>query len=126
MVCKINTYITGGLGAVAHVSGERKTTFYQKNIHDMVTSGLHMYFPIMGHNKTSLPAMAYANYEALVVEWGVELVGWTESQIVNPGDIQSSVHLKSLVTALQSGMCCWHQLNEEGDRQQDLARVKKT
>ncbi|KAG1877271.1 hypothetical protein F4604DRAFT_1530985, partial [Suillus subluteus] len=113
MALKIDTYITGGLGAVAHVSGERKTTFYRKNIRDMVTSGLYTLLTSMGHNKTSLPAMAYANYEALVVEWGVELVGWTESQIVNPGDIQSSVRLKSLVTALQSGVCCWHQLDED-------------
>ncbi|KAG1869621.1 hypothetical protein F4604DRAFT_1584223 [Suillus subluteus] len=133
MALKIDAYITGGLGAVVHVSGERKTTFYRKNIRDMVTFGLYTLLTSMGHNKTSLPAMAYANYEALVVEWGVELVGWTESQIVNPGDIQSSVHLKSLVTALQSGACCWHQLDEdewetlkEGDRQQDLAGVKKT
>lgn len=45
MALKIDAYVTGGLGAVAHISGERKTTFYRKNICDMVTSGLHMYFP---------------------------------------------------------------------------------
>lgn len=56
--------------------------------------------------------MAYANYSGLVAKWGVEMAGWTEGDIVNPGTIQTSGSLKRLLDALRKGHCYWRVLTQ--------------
>ncbi|KAG2352170.1 hypothetical protein BDR07DRAFT_1236960, partial [Suillus spraguei] len=57
-----------------------------------------------------LPAVTYNAHESFVLKWGIELTGWTEARVVNPGDITSSVALGCLHTTLKSGDCYWHEL----------------
>ena len=53
-----------------------------------------------------IPAqMSYLHYEALVCKWGVELCGWTEEKVVNPGFMQTAGALKRLLDALCKGHC---------------------
>lgn len=57
--------------------------------------------------------MSYAHYLPLVAKWGVELAGWTEDEIRNPGFIQTSGGLKRLLDALNKGHCYWRVLSQE-------------
>jgi len=56
--------------------------------------------------------MKYTDYDALVVECGVQLVGWTEGAGVCPIDrINTAPQLRRLLTALNTGACHWEQLS---------------
>ena len=57
-----------------------------------------------------LTQMNYANYRGLIAKWGVELAGWTEEVVVNPGKIQMVAALKRLLNALRKGHCYWRAL----------------
>lgn len=64
--------------------------------------------------------MSYTNYSALVARWGVELAGWTEETVVNPGVIQTACALKRLLDALRKGHCYWRVLTKaEWDQKKD-------
>lgn len=66
--------------------------------------------------------MSYANYSGLVVKWGVELAGWTEGIVTNPGNIQVASALKRLLDALRKGHCYWRILTQE---EWDLKTLEK-
>jgi hypothetical protein len=53
--------------------------------------------------------MQYTNYKALVCRWGVELKGWTEPEINNPGNL-AALSLNRLLNALRTGNCHWSKL----------------
>lgn len=61
----------------------------------------------------ALPKMAYADYHALEAKWGVELLGWTESEITNPSKITTSHALARLLFALRNEECHWQALTQE-------------
>jgi len=62
----------------------------------------------------SQPSMKYADYDALVVEWGVELIGWMEGAGVCPiKRINTAPQLQHLLAALNNGACHWEQLPED-------------
>lgn len=56
--------------------------------------------------------MSYSQYEVLVCKWGVELCGWTEDKVANPGLIQTAPALKRLLDALRKGHCYWRELTQ--------------
>lgn len=56
--------------------------------------------------------MQYTNYEVLVCKLGVELIGWTEPKIDNPGKLMTALSLNRLLNALQTGDCHWSKLTE--------------
>lgn len=60
-----------------------------------------------------MPQVAYHNHERFIRAWGIELVGWTEGAITNPGEISSSVALRRLHNALKVGLCYWRELTDE-------------
>lgn len=64
-------------------------------------------------NEHSLPKMAYADHDALEAKWGVELLGWTESEIENPSKITTSHALARLLFALRNEECHWQALTAE-------------
>ena len=66
-----------------------------------------------GYAEDDLPQISYAGYEKFVCAHGVELVGFTEEKIVNPGDIKTLPGLTRLFTALQSGDCHWRCLDKD-------------
>ena len=59
-----------------------------------------------------LTQMNYANYRGLIAKWGVELAGWMEEEVVNPGKIQMAAALKRLLDALRKGHCYWWALSK--------------
>jgi len=60
------------------------------------------------------PTMKYANYDAFVTKWGIELVGWTEATGVCPIErLNTAPQLRRLLTALNTGTCHWEQLSAE-------------
>lgn len=68
----------------------------------------------MGIKTGELPSqMSYSHYNGLVAKWGVELAGWTEDEIINPGAIQAAGALKRLLDALHKGHCYWRVLTKE-------------
>jgi hypothetical protein len=78
-------------------------------------------------------AMNYANYQQLVCTWGIELLGWTEVEVCNPGKLQTALSLNRLLDALRKGDCYWSVLaDEEWERkiaarkeQESLGRTRK-
>ena len=55
--------------------------------------------------------MKYTDYNALVVQCGVQLVGWMEGVGVCPIDrINTAPQLRRLLTALNTGACHWEWL----------------
>jgi len=56
--------------------------------------------------------MQYTNYEALVCKLGIELVGWTEPKICNPGKRMTALSLNRLLNALRQGDCHWVKLTQ--------------
>jgi hypothetical protein len=73
-----------------------------------------------GYAEDDLPQISYAGYEKFVCAHGVELVGFTEEKIVNPGDIKTLPGLMHLFMALQSGDCHWQCLDkDEWESQKD-------
>ncbi|KAG1888204.1 hypothetical protein F4604DRAFT_1916126 [Suillus subluteus] len=66
-----------------------------------------------GVSATEMPQVAYHNHKRFVCVWGIELVGWTEGAITNPGEITSSVALRRLHNALKDGLCYWRELTNE-------------
>jgi hypothetical protein len=58
-------------------------------------------------------SMNYTAYEGLVCKWGVEIIGWTEVEIVNPGQISTALSLQRLAEAWRSGDCYWSALTQE-------------
>jgi len=58
--------------------------------------------------------MKYADYNSLVIEWGVELIGWMEGVGVCPiKRINTTPQLRRLLVALNNGTCHWEQLPED-------------
>jgi len=60
--------------------------------------------------------MKYTDYDALVAEWGVELIGWTESSGLGVCPIEcinTAPQLRRLLAALKNGACHWEQLPED-------------
>lgn len=57
--------------------------------------------------------MDYVKYGRLVCRYGVELVGWTEPTIGQPGAITSSLALIRLADALRTGNCYWGVLDDD-------------
>jgi hypothetical protein len=66
-----------------------------------------------GVSKDSVPSVAYNSYDAFVVKWGVELSGWTEGEVRNPGTITSSIGLAHLHAALKNEECYWCELTPD-------------
>lgn len=65
--------------------------------------------------------MQYANYEeAIVLKYGIELVGWTHEKFCNPSELSNALEpLRKLLEALNSQTCKFVKLSpsERRDRQ---------
>ncbi|KAF8163958.1 hypothetical protein BJ912DRAFT_864500 [Pholiota molesta] len=65
--------------------------------------------------------MQYANYEeAIVLKYGIELVGWTHEKFCNPSELSSSLGpLRTLLDALNDHSCKFVKLSplERRDRE---------
>lgn len=59
----------------------------------------------------ALLKMSYAEHETLACKWGVELIGWTEPEIVNPSKLTTSHALTRLLMALRNEDCHWNALD---------------
>jgi hypothetical protein len=78
-------------------------------------------------------SMSYTNYKTLVHNYSVELIGWTEVTVCNPGTIQTATSLNRLVYALRNSDCYWALLSadawEEAKAAQqaevEMGKVKK-
>ncbi|EGN97528.1 hypothetical protein SERLA73DRAFT_75204 [Serpula lacrymans var. lacrymans S7.3] len=113
MALKIDGYITSDIGGLLKISGGRKSTQIKSEICDLIKTGLcNILQQERGYNDKDLPLMNYANYKKLVCDHGIELVGWTERKVVNPGQIQTTPALAYLLDALQNGTCFWKVLSE--------------
>jgi len=55
--------------------------------------------------------MRYVDYECLVVQCGIELVGWMEVNVCPIEHINTSPQLQRLLTALNTGACHWEELS---------------
>src|ERR1700720_2990905 len=71
------------------------------------------------------PSMSYTNYKNLVHNNGVELIGWTEATVCNPGTIQTAASLNRLVYALRNGDCYWAPLTADAWEEAKAARQAK-
>jgi hypothetical protein len=67
-------------------------------------------------------SMSYTNYKTLVHNYGVELIGWTEVTVCNPGTIQTAASLNRLVYALRNGDCYWAPLSADAWEEVKAAR----
>ncbi|KAG0705261.1 hypothetical protein DFH29DRAFT_873274 [Suillus ampliporus] len=82
-----------------------------------------------GMSEDDMPAMAYAAYEGFIIKWGVELAGWTERQVTNPGNIMSSIALARLHAAQepadewQAKIDAYQQWISKGDIKQHATRL---
>ncbi|KAG1878885.1 hypothetical protein F4604DRAFT_1580042, partial [Suillus subluteus] len=113
IVVNIDAYIASGVEGVIRTSGARKTTFLKKEIRDMIRTNMEEILNKRGVSATEMPQVAYHNHERFICAWGIELVGWTEGAITNPGEITSSVALRRLHNALKDGLCYWRELTNE-------------
>ena len=129
---RIDTFIIGGLVGIIALQGQNKTMRFKTEICEMVMNSFHKCFNclivasepdniVVGAiltEKKNIPAKdiptqrSWSHYKALVCKWGVELCGWTEDQVANPGLIQTVPALKRLLDALHRGHCDWRQLTE--------------
>ncbi|KAG1751307.1 uncharacterized protein EDB91DRAFT_1243577 [Suillus paluster] len=82
-------------------------------IADMIRTGMEEVLSKWGISATKMPQVAYHNHERFVCAWGIELVGWTEGAIINPGEITSSVTLRRLHGAIKDSLCYWHELTDD-------------
>lgn len=58
--------------------------------------------------------MNYVNYEkAIVLVYGVDLVGSTHDVMENPGNIKTGAALNALLSALSQGVCYWRILTAD-------------
>lgn len=58
--------------------------------------------------------MNYVSYEkAIVVTYGVELLGYTLDKLENPGNIRAAADLNALLSALAQGVCYWRTLSAD-------------
>ncbi|KAF7969149.1 hypothetical protein HWV62_28240 [Athelia sp. TMB] len=70
---------------------------------------------LAGNPDGAVPAsMNYERYEdRIICEWGVELLGWTEGEIVNPRLISTTLALRRLLIAIERNDCHWTILSPE-------------
>ncbi|KAG1774965.1 hypothetical protein EV702DRAFT_1047287 [Suillus placidus] len=96
------------------VTSGRKSVDLKAEIREMIRVGMHeILTKERGVSEDDVPAMTYTAYEGFVVKWGVELVGWTEGQVTNPGNITSSIALARLHAALKNHDCDWRVLSAD-------------
>ncbi|KAG0696303.1 hypothetical protein DFH29DRAFT_769619, partial [Suillus ampliporus] len=104
-------YVVSGAAGVVNMTTGRTTTKLKADIREMVRDDMNkLLTDTKNIEPHKLPAVAYHAYESFVLKWGIELTGWTEAHVINPGDITSSVALGRLHAALKSGDCYWREL----------------
>ncbi|KAG1737379.1 hypothetical protein EDB19DRAFT_1909701 [Suillus lakei] len=82
-------------------------------VEDMIHTGMEEVLSKWGIPTTKMPQVAYHNHERFVCAWGIELVGWMEGAIINPGEITSSVALRHLHSTIKDSLCYWHELTDD-------------
>ncbi|KAG1724939.1 uncharacterized protein EDB91DRAFT_1087291 [Suillus paluster] len=105
LALQTDAYVVSGASGVIRMTTGRKMTKLKAEIREMFF--LDKILTEMAVLPDDLPAVAYNSYDAFVVKWGIELTGWTEAQVTNPGNITSSVTLSHLHSALKDGDCHW-------------------
>ncbi|KAG2070063.1 hypothetical protein BDR04DRAFT_982872, partial [Suillus decipiens] len=104
-------YVVSGAAGVVNMTTGHTTTKLKGDIWEMVHDGMNKLLTDAKNIKPhKLPAVAYNAYESFMLKWGIELSGWTEASVINPGNITSTVALCHLHAALKSGDCYWHEL----------------
>ncbi|KAG2121454.1 hypothetical protein DEU56DRAFT_718750, partial [Suillus clintonianus] len=111
---QIDAYIASGAAGVIKMTTGRNTTKLRGQVREMIRVGMHeILTKNRGVSEDSVPSVAYNSYDAFVVKWGVELSGWTEGEVRNPGNITSSVGLARLHAALKNNECYWRELTQD-------------
>ncbi|KAG1779317.1 hypothetical protein EV702DRAFT_952308, partial [Suillus placidus] len=104
-------YVVSGAARVVNMTTGHTTTKLKADMREMVCDGMNKLLTNAKNIEPhKLPAVAYNSYESFIAKWGIELTGWTEARVVNPGNITSSVALGRLHAALKSSDCYWHEL----------------
>jgi hypothetical protein len=142
IVLKIDAFVTAGLPGVIKMSGSKRPVKIKAEIRERVLQGLRECIcqtipssngiafaageAVMKYRNCepddALTSMSYSNYELLVHNHGIELIGWTEPEICNPGTIQTAISLNRLVSALRNGDCYWAVLTDEAWEAKKKAR----
>ncbi|KAG2339087.1 hypothetical protein BDR05DRAFT_892302 [Suillus weaverae] len=110
---QVDAYMASGAAGVIKVTRGCKSVDLKAEIREMIHVGMREFQCERGILEDNVPAMAYTTYEGFVVKWGVELVGWTEGQVTNPGIITSSITLACHHAALKNHDCDWHVLSAD-------------
>ena len=70
-------------------------------------------------------SMSYTNYETLVHNYSIEIIGWMEVTVCNPGTIQTAAGLNRLVYALRNSDCYWVPLSADAWEEAKAAQQAK-
>ncbi|KAG1728957.1 uncharacterized protein EDB91DRAFT_1085894 [Suillus paluster] len=83
---KVDAYVASGAAGVIKVTSGHKSVDLKAEIREMIRIGMYeILTKERGVSEDNVPVMDYTAYEGFV--WGVELAGWTEGQVTNPGNI---------------------------------------
>ncbi|KAG2103698.1 uncharacterized protein F5147DRAFT_554864, partial [Suillus discolor] len=117
-----DAYITSGAAGVVKITTGRSATKLRAQIREVIWVGMHKSLYIFFRvSEDSVPSVAYNSYDAFIVKWGVELSGWTEGEVRNPGTITSSIGLAHLHAALKNNECYWRELTpDEWEEKKEL------
>ncbi|KAG2087518.1 uncharacterized protein F5147DRAFT_527619, partial [Suillus discolor] len=117
-----DAYIASGAAGVVKITTGRSATKLRAQIREVIRVGMHeILTKKRGVSEDSVPSVAYNSYDAFIVKWGVELSGWTEGEVRNPGTITSSIGLARLHAALKNNECYWHELTpDEWEEKKEL------
>jgi hypothetical protein len=102
-------------------SSEQKAKALKAEIRSLITQGLSEI------TRSETIEMQYEDYQrGIVLKHGVELIGWTADQFVNPSQLSSALGpLRTLRDALISGTCKFQKLSpEERAERQKLYEAK--
>ncbi|KAG2047751.1 hypothetical protein BDR06DRAFT_866965, partial [Suillus hirtellus] len=105
---QMDAYVASGAAGIIKVTNGRKSVDLKAEIQEMIQ--VEMYEILTeekGMSKDDVPVMAYTAYKSFIIKWGVELAGWTEGKVTNPGNITSSIALARLHAALKNQDCHW-------------------
>ncbi|KAI0083016.1 hypothetical protein BDY19DRAFT_998943 [Irpex rosettiformis] len=115
---KVQAYLTTGIAGVLKAGTKQPgAVALRSTIRNDVTGTLHAILinernvPLGG-----LPDMGWApsRYKKLVVDYGVELTGWTEPNgVCNLADLKTMPQLQRLKNAIDHGHCVWEALSDE-------------
>ncbi|KAG2113287.1 hypothetical protein BD769DRAFT_1673829 [Suillus cothurnatus] len=109
-----DAYITSGAAGVVKMTTGCSATKLRTQVQEMIQIGMHeILTKKKGVSEDSVPSVAYNSYDAFIVKWGVELSGWTEGEVRNPGTITSSIGLAHLHAALKNEECYWRELTPD-------------